>query len=85
MSNDFTSAYALRHGGVYPGESEVTCANSYYEDPLLETTYTNDGTAPVKVYFVVDVYSSSTSRGDFELEWVIDTPGTAQPACSIQW
>jgi hypothetical protein len=78
VSNDFTSAYTLRYGGFYPGESEVTCVNSY-NDTLIETTYMNDGTAPVKVYFVVDVYYSSTTEGNFELEWIIDTPGTTQP------
>jgi hypothetical protein len=73
VSNTFDSVHALRYGGGYPGIASVdNCENN---NEFEEAAYTNSGTAAVKVYFVVEAYYSSTSEGDFELAWVIDTPG----------
>ena len=80
VSNTFGSTYTLRHGGMYPGESEVSCEYHYGPsppDPLEESTYTNNGILAVNVYFVVDTHSIYTKDhfGSFELAWVIDIPG----------
>ena len=73
-SNTFDSKHTLRYGGAYPGESEVSCV----DDPdTSKLTYMNTEAVPVDVYFVVDPYSSSTTGGDFVLEWEISTPGTS--------
>jgi hypothetical protein len=72
--NNFYSVHTLRYWGGYPGQYELaSCEDS---DEYEETVYTNPGTVVVKVYFVVEAQSSSTTiAGDFELAWVIDTPG----------
>ena len=68
--NDFDSRHTLRVGGTCPGTTEITCV----DDPDNQTqTYTNTTGATVRAYFIIGGYSSS-SRGNFTLEWKIGDP-----------
>ena len=68
--NDYDSRHELSYGGSYPGDVSLACR----DDPDTNTeTYTNTGTLPVNVYFIIDAYSSGF--GTFTLEWTI-TPSS---------
>jgi hypothetical protein len=73
VSNTFNSAHTLRHSGAYPGEFQESCICTGEE--FVESTFANIGITAVPVHFVVDA-GTQNSAGDFELAWVIETPGT---------
>ena len=68
-SNTFDSRHSLAYGGSCPGDSLLACV----DDPdTQEEVWTNNTGSTQTVYFIVAGYSS-TSQGDFVLDWHVVT------------
>jgi len=68
-SNTFDSRHSISYGPTCPGDSSILCD----DDPdVQETVWTNTTGSTQRVYFIIAGYSSS-SQGDFVLDWHIVT------------